>query len=43
MSDIELVMELSSSLFEVSLDFIVESKSSLDDGGNEFLNCSLEL
>lgn len=43
MSDVELVMEVSSCLSEVSLDFSVQVKSCLNDWDNLFLNGSLEL
>jgi hypothetical protein len=43
MSNIELIMEVSSSLSEVLFNFGMESKSCLDYGSYKFLDSSLEL
>jgi hypothetical protein len=42
MSNIELIMEVSSSLSEVLFNFCMKGKSCLDDWTNEFLDGSLE-
>ena len=42
MSNVELVMEVLSSLSEVSLNILMESQTSFDDWSNLFLNSSLE-
>jgi len=42
MSNVELVVEVLSSLSEASLNILMESQTSLDDWANLFLNCSLE-
>lgn len=43
MSNVKLIMEVNGSLSEVSFDFSVKVKSSLNDWDNLFLNSTLEL